>query len=160
VKRTPGIALAAALVVALAIVMSACSGGGGPVRATWVNASVQGDTATIPLSTIEEKQNVHFRVPYEGGAVNFMAYVTGGAVSVRANVCPPCRSIGFTLDGKELVCDTCRTTFESATGDGIQGACVDFPKAPVAYAITRGNVVMQMTDLAAAYENTLVPGRP
>ena len=149
-----------ALVVSLALLLSACTGGGGPVTATWVNASVQGDTVSIPLSTIEQNQNVHFSVPHENGSISFMAYLLGGEVNVRANVCPPCRSTGFTLSGKDLVCDTCSTTFKAATGDGIQGACVDFPKAPVAYGNTRGNVVMQVTDLVTAYENTLVPGRP
>jgi nitrite reductase/ring-hydroxylating ferredoxin subunit len=92
--------------------------------------------------------------------MNFMAYVWDGEISVRANVCPPCRSIGFSLERDILVCDTCMTTFEAKTGGGIEGACVDFPKASVPYEVTDGNAVMKGTDLIAAYQDTTEPGLP
>ena len=95
-----------------------------------------------------------------GGDMAFMAYELGGEVHVRANVCPPCRSIGFSLQKNILVCDTCRTTFEAKTGEGIEGACVDFPKASVPYEVTDGNIVMKGTDLIAAYQDTTEPGLP
>jgi len=89
-----------------------------------------------------------------------MAYELGGKLYVRANACPPCWSVGFSLQRDILVCDTCRTTFKAKTGDGIEGACVDFPKASVPYEITDGNIVMGGDDLLAAYQNTLNPGWP
>jgi uncharacterized membrane protein len=90
--------------------------------------------------------------------MNFMAYIYDEELMVRANVCPPCRSIGFTLTGDELVCDRCATTFESKTGAGIQGACVAYPKASVKYKIEDGNLVMKEADLVRAYEETITQG--
>ena len=92
--------------------------------------------------------------------MNFMAYVLDGEIHVRANVCPPCKSIGFSLGEAILICDRCATTFEAKTGEGIQGACVDFPKASVPYEVSDGNVVMEGTDLVAAYQDTIEPGWP
>jgi len=89
-----------------------------------------------------------------------MAYKLGGEVYVRANVCPPCRSIGFSLQKDILVCDTCQTTFEAKTGEGIKGACVAFPKASIRYEIKNGNLAMKKAGLAVAYQNTIEPGWP
>ena len=131
-----------------------------PVKATWIEPQVAGDTVFIPVSEVENNRNVHFNVKIEGEDMNFMAYTVGGGIFVRANVCPPCRSIGFTLEGAVLVCDMCATTFKAETGDGIAGACVDFPKAAVPYEINGDNIEMRGTDLVAAYQDTIEPGLP
>lgn len=126
----------------------------GPIKAIWIEPQADGDIFTIPLSVINENWNVHFKVE----TMNFMAYTLDGEIYVRANVCPPCRSIGFSLDNDILVCDRCETTFEAKTGAGIQGACVNYPKASISYKISNGNVRLKKQDLAAAYEETLLPG--
>ena len=59
-----------------------------------------------------------------------------------------------------LVCDTCKTTFEAKTGDGIKGACVDYPKASIRYEIKNDDLAMKKADLAVAYQNTIEPGWP
>jgi hypothetical protein len=48
--------------------------------------------------------------------------------------------------------------FRAQTGEGIGGACVDFPKASVPYQINGGNIIMNSTDLIAAYDGTIEPG--
>jgi len=166
-RRTPHLlALAAALSL-----LAACAGPGestpsatssaapaGPVKGTWVDVSVSGDNVIVPLSLVQQKVNTHFSVMQSDRRLDFMAYVLNGTVHVRANACPPCRSRGFALDGDVLVCDACATTFRAKDGSGIQGACVDYPKAAVAYSIADGVVTMSLADLTAAYEETLVRG--
>ncbi|MFH1651537.1 MAG: Fe-S-containing protein, partial [Chloroflexota bacterium] len=95
-----------------------------------------------------------------GGRLSFMAYEQDGSLIVRANVCPPCRSVGFSLAGDTLVCDSCGTTFKAKTGDGISGACVAYPKAAAAYDINNGQAVLKSADLLTAYQNTTAPGLP
>jgi nitrite reductase/ring-hydroxylating ferredoxin subunit len=129
-----------------------------PITATWIEPQVAADTVSIPVSEVENNRNVHFKVETQDSNMNFMAYVLDGETHVRANVCPPCRSIGFSLEQAVLICDTCATTFEAETGGGIRGACVDYPKASVSYEIRGGNVVMNSADLMAAYEDTIKPG--
>lgn len=130
----------------------------GPIKATWIDALSEGDTVSITLAEVEENINNNFKLEVAGETLNFMAYTLNGELIVRANVCPPCKSIGFSLDNDILVCDRCRTTFDAVTGDGIQGACVDFPKASVAYEITDASIVMSLDDLVTAYEETVKPG--
>jgi nitrite reductase/ring-hydroxylating ferredoxin subunit len=130
----------------------------------WIGAGVLGigsDTVSIPTSEIASGKMLHFAVSsLPGGAANFMAYNLAGQTHVRANVCPPCRSIGFSLLGDILVCDSCGTRFNANTGDGISGACKDFPKAAVEYAVSGDNMVMGFDDLTISYANTEKPGWP
>ena len=161
-----------ALLLAITLSIAACGGStstptlnpnpkpSGPIEAEWIEPQVDSDTISIPVSEVENNWNIHFELSTSAGDIAFMAYELGGKLYVRANACPPCGSIGFSLQGDILVCDTCRTTFKAKTGDGIEGACVDFPKASAPYEITDGNIVMGGDDLLAAYQNTLNPGWP
>jgi len=130
----------------------------GPIKAKWIEPEVVGDTVSIPVSEVEDNWNTHFKLGTKYGDMNFMAYIVDGEIYVRANVCPPCRSIGFSLGENILICDRCATTFKAKTGDGIKGACVDYPKASVPYEVTDGKVVMSEADLVAAYQDTIKPG--
>jgi nitrite reductase/ring-hydroxylating ferredoxin subunit len=132
----------------------------GSIKAKWIEPQVDGDTVSVPVSDVENNWNIHFKLETQASKMNFMAYLLDGKVYVRANVCPPCRSIGYSLDGDILVCDRCATLFKAKTGDGIKGACVDYPKASVPYVIADGNIVMKEADLVVAYQNTLKPGWP
>ena len=132
----------------------------GPIKGRWIEAQVDGDTVSIPQSDVEKNWNVHFKVSIQGGTENFMAYLLGDKIYVRANVCPPCQSIGYSLDEDVLVCDRCATRFKAKSGDGIDGACVKYPKASVPYEIIGGNLVMKNSDLLTAYQNTLKQGWP
>ncbi len=131
-----------------------------PTKATWIEPLVVGDTVSAPLSEVANNWNIHFAVETQDNSMNFMAYTVDGEIYVRANVCPPCQSIGFSLDEDTLVCDRCATTFEAQTGKGISGACVDYPKASAPYEIEDGNIVMNSADLTTAYQHTIEPGWP
>ena len=155
-----------ALLVTLALVIVGCSSSttnpppSGPIRATLIVPQVTDGVVSIPESEVESKGNVRFMVETQDGNMNFMAYALNREIYVRANVCPPCQSIGFSLDETILVCDRCATKFKAQTGEGISGACVDFPKASVTYEISGGHIVMNSTDLITAYQDTLEPGWP
>ena len=154
------------VLVLLAMILSvaACSNNNAqsnaPIKATWIEPQVVGDTVSIPVSEVENNKIIHFKFGTQDKDTTFMAYKLSGELYVRANICPPCRSIGFSLQKDILVCDTCQTTFEAKTGKGISGACVDFPKAPVPYQIKNDNLAMKGTDLMVAYQNTIERGLP
>jgi nitrite reductase/ring-hydroxylating ferredoxin subunit len=144
--------------------MVACSGNGAQnneqINATWINPQVVGDIVSVPVSDIENSRMTHFKLFTLEGDLAFMAYELDEDIYVRSNVCPPCWSVGFSLQRNILVCDTCQTTFKAKTGDGIEGACVDYPKAVVPYEISDGKIVMRGNDLLAADQNTNEPGWP
>ncbi len=158
--------IAGALILSLALIIVGCSdptsdpAPSGPIEATWIDPQVLADTVSIPVNEVESNWNVHFEVETQDTNMNFVAYVLDGEIYVRANVCPPCRSIGFSLDEDILVCGRCATTFAAKTGEGIGGACVDYPKALVPYEIEDGNIVMSSVDLTTAYQDTIEPGWP
>jgi nitrite reductase/ring-hydroxylating ferredoxin subunit len=134
------------------------------ISPTWIGADViqlDGNTMSIPVSEVTSGKMLHFGITDgQGDRMNFMAYSLNGETYARANLCPPCKSIGFSLLGDILVCDNCGTRFNATTGDGISGACVDYPKAEVAHAISDGKMAMQYNDLVIAYTNTGKPGWP
>ncbi|WP_406661006.1 Fe-S-containing protein [Methanolobus sp. ZRKC3] len=134
---------------------SASAGPSGSVKGTWIESQVSGDTVSIPLSSVEKNTNVHFKVNTDIGEVAVMAYKLDGEIIVRSNVCPPCGSIGFTLEDDVLVCDACATVFDAASGDGIQGGCVAYPKESIPYTISDGSIVMDQDDVVTAHQKTV-----
>jgi len=155
------------LILALVILVSsivACSDNGTQnsqrIEATWINPQVLGDIISIPISEVENDKIMHFEFTTQDKDMTFMAYDLSGEIYVRANICPPCRSIGFSLRQSTLVCDTCGTVFDAKTGAGINGACVAYPKTAVAYEIRDGSIVMKGSDLLAAYQDTVNPTQP
>ncbi|MDH4067635.1 MAG: Fe-S-containing protein [Dehalococcoidia bacterium] len=142
----------------------ACGGNGiqsnQRIEATWIEPQVFGDTVSIPVSEVERDWNVHFNLKTQDADMDFMAYVLDGEIYVRANICPPCHSIGFSLQRSSLICDTCATVFDAKTGAGIGGACVAYPKAAVPYEIKGDSITMQGTDLLTAYQDTVNPIQP
>jgi nitrite reductase/ring-hydroxylating ferredoxin subunit len=130
------------------------------ISPTWMTPEINGDAVSIPTDVVESKVNVHFEVKTEKRTAYFMSYVYGGKIYVRADYCPPCRSINFTLYKGTLVCNSCGTVFSATDGKGLQGACVNYPKASVPYETISGKMVMKQADLVTAFENTLQPGLP
>lgn len=131
----------------------------GPVAAVPLAAVLEGDVVTIPLAAVKDVVNAEFSFDFEDRLLDFMAYTLDDEVFVRASACPPCRSRAFALDGETLVCETCATRFDAWTGEGIDGACVDYPKARVVCAVSGDDLVtMGVADLVRAYDETLVAG--
>ncbi len=151
--------------IALAVILAevACSDNGASdtqvkVKATWIQEQIEDETISLSVDQVSEEKIVHFDVPVQNGNVAFMAYDLDGDIIVRANVCPPCQSSGFSLEGDRLVCDNCGTTFKADTGKGISGACVNYPKDSVSYEITGGELSMQWDDMLTAYMDTIEAG--
>lgn len=121
-----------------------------------IEVKVGSDSVTIPLYKVTQNWNTRFAVPVDGQNMTFMSYIWDGKLYVRADICPPCRSKSFTLLKGNLVCDSCGTVFNAVTGDGINGACVSYPKEAAPYELSGGFIKINKEDLAAAYKNTMI----
>ena len=128
-------------------------------KQTTIKASLSGDSVSIPLSQVELVTNSRFEVNSATSTLSFMAYKYNNQIYVRADICPPCGSESFTLTKGALVCDTCGTVFSAASGAGIKGACIKYAKQAVTFKTVDGNMVMNATDLAVAFQNTLRPAK-
>jgi nitrite reductase/ring-hydroxylating ferredoxin subunit len=154
------IAIGSLLIVTMLAFVACGDGGtsGSTIKAAWITPQDADDTVSISANEIETNTIVHFRANISVGNKAFMAFKIGDTMYIRSNICPPCRSVGFSLRGSTLVCDTCKTTFNAQNGAGIAGACVAYPKASVPYTTADNNLVMTKADLVAAYQATLTPG--
>ncbi len=128
-----------------------------PVDPTTLTPQINGDTISISLSDVKSKFNTRFAVSTAQGTASYMAYVWNGTVTVRADICPPCGSRSFKLTNGSLVCNSCGTVFDAVTGKGKSGACIRYSKDSVSYQVSGDSIVMKMTDLTTAYQNTLTP---
>jgi nitrite reductase/ring-hydroxylating ferredoxin subunit len=127
-------------------------------KPVWIDASVDGDIVAIPVSQVENDGIVNFRVAHQGTNMAFMAYELGQQIYLRPALCPPCRSESFSLDKDVLDCDTCHTTFDAVTGEGLKGACRDYPKAEVQYSVDGDKLTIDVGNLVTAYQETKNPG--
>jgi hypothetical protein len=148
------------LLLLVVLTVAGCSSKAAAVGSTQINAAVDGEKVSLSASEVAATTNARFAVKTPAGQETFMAYQLGKDLHVRADICPPCRSVSFTLKGDILSCDRCGTTFNAVSGKGVSGACVNYPKAAVPYQVTDGKVVMQISDLDTAYQNTVAPGLP
>jgi len=106
---------------------------------------------------VVENTNVLFKVNTDIGEIVVMDYRFDDKVFVRSNVCPPCNSIGFTLENGTLVCDSCGTVFDAETGTGIGGGCVAFTKESIPYTISEDKITMKLDDVVTAHEKAIEP---
>jgi nitrite reductase/ring-hydroxylating ferredoxin subunit len=125
------------------------------IQGTWITAQTNADQVSIPVKSVDDNTNVHFKVNTDIGELSVMAYRFNDKIFVRSNVCPPCSSIGFYLKNGTLVCDSCGTVFDAATGKGIEGGCVDYPKENIPYTISDGKITMKLDDVVAAHKKTI-----
>lgn len=162
-RKLAGIVL---LVIALSLVAAGCaetrSSAGSKdnadsVKGTWITAQVNANQIFIPTKSVDDNTNVHFKVKTDIGELSVMAYRFNNKVFVRSNVCPPCNSIGFSLKNGTLVCDSCGTVFDAATGKGIEGGCVNYPKESIPYTVSDGKITMKLSDVVAGYQKTIEP---
>lgn len=161
-RKLTGIAL---LIIVVSLIAAGCTenkastasttNNENPIKATWITARVSGDKVSIPASSVDEKTNVHFKVNTNMGELAVMAYKLEDKVFVRSNVCPPCNSIGFSLEKGTLVCDSCGTVFDAVNGTGIEGGCVAYPKEDIPYKISDGKLTMKLDDVVNAHEKTI-----
>jgi len=108
---------------------------------------------SLPVAEIAQSGNGNFFL----NNMSFMAYQLDGKLYVRADLCVPCGSRTFILQGGNLICGSCGTVFNATTGIGVRGAsaCMSYAKKAAAFTTGGGNIVITLTDLTAAYQNTL-----
>lgn len=128
------------------------------IKGTWIDAQVSSENVSFPVKSIDDNTNIHLKVNTEIGEVAIMAYKLDDKIFVRSNACPPCNSTGFSLNDDKLVCDACGTVFDAATGLGIEGGCMDYPKENIPYTISEGNIILKIDDVVTAHKKTVEIG--
>ena len=99
-----------------------------PVRMR--SAPVETRDGKIIFKLADLKKNKFLRFDYSSGTstLPLLAYISEeGKVITAVSVCEPCNSTSFHIKGEQLVCNSCGTTWEVNSLNGVSGSCQKFP---------------------------------
>lgn len=87
----------------------------------------------LPLDLVKERKFVRFEyVSGNSPAVPILAYLTeDGKVVTAISMCEPCNSTEFHIQGSNLICNSCGTTWNLNDLDAISGSCGKYPPDPI-----------------------------
>jgi hypothetical protein len=113
-----------------------------------VEAAVDGDHVTIPISVVEEKKIVAFEYAGETSTVPLLAFVSSEGKLVTAfRICELCNSKEYSIDGDRMSCGRCDTQWSLRNLDGLKGNCQKYPPDPLPSTIRDGLVVISIKDI-------------
>ena len=86
----------------------------------------------LPLDVVKEKKFVKFDYQGTSSSIPLLAYLTeDGKVVTAISICEPCDSKDFHIQGSNLICNSCGTTWDLNNLDAISGSCGKYPPDPV-----------------------------
>jgi len=86
----------------------------------------------LPLDVVKEKKFVKFDYQGTNSSIALLAYLTeDGKVVTAISLCEPCDSKDFHIQGSNLICNSCGTTWDLNNLDAISGSCGRYPPDPV-----------------------------
>nr|MDD5609240.1 Fe-S-containing protein [Ignavibacterium sp.]MEB2297350.1 Fe-S-containing protein [Ignavibacteria bacterium] len=86
----------------------------------------------LPLDVVKEKKFVKFDYQGTNSSIPLLAFITeDGKVVTAISLCEPCDSKDFHIQGSNLICNSCGTTWDLNNLDAISGSCGKYPPDPV-----------------------------
>lgn len=86
----------------------------------------------LPLDVVKEKKFVKFDYIGANSNIPLLAYLTeDGKVVTAISICEPCDSKDFHIQGSNLICNSCGTTWNLNDLDAISGSCGKYPPDPI-----------------------------
>jgi len=87
----------------------------------------------LPLNLVKERKFVRFQlVGNNESAVPILAYLTeDGKVVTAISMCEPCNSTEFHIEGNNLICNSCGTTWNLNDLNAVSGSCGRYPPDPI-----------------------------
>ena len=95
---------------------------------TNIQVAVKDGELVIPLDLVREKRFVRFMYGDADAGLPLLAYITNdGKVVTAVSMCEPCNSTRFHMKGKDLVCNSCGSTWDLNSLEAISGSCSKYP---------------------------------
>lgn len=99
---------------------------------TYTMAFAKNGNIILPLDLVKEKKMVKFDFLSSGGKIPILAYLTeDGKVITAISMCEPCNSTDFHIQGSNLVCNSCGTTWNLNNLNAVSGSCSKYPPDPI-----------------------------
>lgn len=114
-----------------------------------INAATQDGNLIISLADVKQYKFVSFTYQGQNSAVPLLAYINeDGQVVTAVRMCEPCNSESFHINGDELVCDACGTTWEINNLNAISGSCGKYPPDPLPSKLVDDKIIIAESAIA------------
>ncbi|MGC9092245.1 MAG: Fe-S-containing protein [Bacteroidota bacterium] len=106
-----------------------------------IPSKVQNGKIIISLDDVKQRQFVAFNYVNGAKIVPLLAYISPeGKLVTAVSMCEPCNSRRFHIQGDEIICNSCGTTWKLDNLDAISGACGNYPPDPIPSTVV-GNTI-------------------
>lgn len=86
----------------------------------------------FPLDGVKERKFIKFDYMANNSTIPLLAYLTeDGKVITAISICEPCNSNSFHISGKNIICNSCGTTWNLNDLSAVSGSCSKYPPDPV-----------------------------
>jgi len=102
---------------------------------------VENGYVVIPLDIVRDRKFVRFMYGDPTYGTPVLSYISPeGKVVTAISMCEPCNSTAFHIQGDQLVCNSCGTTWEVGSMEAISGSCGKYPPDVVPNEVADGKI--------------------
>jgi len=113
-------------------------------------AFAQNGKIILPLDVVKDKKFVKFDFINNNKTIPLLAYLTeDGKVVTAIGLCEPCDSKDFHVQGSDLICNSCGTTWNLNNLDAISGSCGKYPPDPVPSIVVGNEIQINEYDVTS-----------
>lgn len=107
-----------------------------------VESKVENGKAIVTtLSTVKENKFIWTEYKANGKRIPLTAFAQpDGKVLVAVSFCEPCKGETFHIIDNQIVCNTCGTTWDLQTLQGLSGGCQAYPPEALSYSLNGDNL--------------------
>jgi uncharacterized membrane protein len=121
---------------------------GSRVAMTDIKLEIEDGKVMFPLDAVIQNSFIFTEYDQDRFRLPLMAFIhPSGRLVAAVSFCEPCRSESFHIDGRDLVCDSCRTRWAIADFRGISGGCKEYAPEELNYEVIDGMVVISEKDI-------------
>jgi hypothetical protein len=118
------------------------------IAMTDIELKVEDGKVMYPLDAVIQNSFIYTEYDKNQFRLPLMAFISpSGRVVAAVSYCEPCRSESFHIDGRDLVCDSCRTRWQMSDMRGISGGCKEYAPEELNYEVIDGMVVISEKDI-------------
>lgn len=108
-----------------------------------IPSKIENGKIIIPLSAVIEKKFVAFNYETPNKTVPLLAYIsTEGRLITAVSMCEPCDSRRFHIQGNQLVCNSCGSTWDIDDLKTISGSCGKYPPDVIPSSVEGDQVII------------------
>lgn len=118
------------------------------IAMTDIDYTLEDGKLQFPVAEVVDNSFIFTEYQQDRNRLPILAFISpAGRLVAAVSYCEPCRSESFHIDGRDLVCDTCRTRWQLNDLRGLSGGCPNYPPEELNYEVIDGMVVISEADI-------------